>query len=87
MTTVEVTCKDKSYSWLLQWIASKGAKDTQHLRWEIMLIITPYFVKFFKLFVIYFNTILNKVLAGFQAELQNWGRRGWGVIVGRNKIM
>ena len=24
MTTVEVTCKDKSYPWLLQWITSKG---------------------------------------------------------------
>ena len=32
MTTVEVTCKDKSYNWLLQWIATHGAKDTQHLR-------------------------------------------------------
>ena len=32
MTTVEVTCKDKSYNWLLQWIATNGAKDTQHLR-------------------------------------------------------
>ena len=31
MTTVEVTCKDKSYNWLLQWISAKGAKDTQHL--------------------------------------------------------
>ena len=32
MTTVEVTCKDKSYNWLLQWIATNAAKDTQHLR-------------------------------------------------------
>jgi len=31
MTTVEVTCKDKSYSWLLGWIAQKGARNTQHL--------------------------------------------------------
>ena len=31
MTTVEVTCKDKSYHWLLQWITSKGARKTQHL--------------------------------------------------------
>ncbi len=31
MTTVEVTCKDKSYPWLLQWISDKGARETQHL--------------------------------------------------------
>lgn len=31
MTTVEVTCKDKSYLWLLQWISQKGARKTQHL--------------------------------------------------------
>ena len=31
MTTVEVTCKDKSYPWLLNWIATKGARNTQHL--------------------------------------------------------
>ena len=31
MTTVEVTCKDKSYNWLLGWITSKGARRTQHL--------------------------------------------------------
>ena len=31
MTTVEVTCKDKSYSWLLGWITQKGARKTQHL--------------------------------------------------------
>ncbi|TRY63981.1 hypothetical protein TCAL_00319 [Tigriopus californicus] len=31
MTTVEVTCKDKSYNWLLQWITSRGARRTQHL--------------------------------------------------------
>ncbi len=24
MTTVEVTCRDKSYPWLLHWIATKG---------------------------------------------------------------
>lgn len=34
MTTVEVTCKDKSYNWLLQWIATNAAKDTQHLRYS-----------------------------------------------------
>jgi len=27
MTTVEVTCKDKSYPWLLQWIAHKGKEN------------------------------------------------------------
>jgi len=31
MTTVEVTCKDKSYNWLLGWITKKGARKTQHL--------------------------------------------------------
>jgi len=31
MTTVEVTCKDKSYPWVLEWIAKKGARKTQHL--------------------------------------------------------
>jgi len=31
MTTVEVTCKDKSFNWLLGWIAQKGARNTQHL--------------------------------------------------------
>lgn len=31
MTTVEVTCKDKSYPWVLDWIATKGARKTQHL--------------------------------------------------------
>ena len=31
MTTVEVTCKDKSYNWLLGWITTKGARKTQHL--------------------------------------------------------
>jgi len=31
MTTVEVTCKDKSYDWLLGWISTKGARKTQHL--------------------------------------------------------
>jgi len=25
VTTVEVTCKDKSYPWLLQWISEKGS--------------------------------------------------------------
>lgn len=31
VTTVEVTCKDKSYGWLLAWITQKGARKTQHL--------------------------------------------------------
>jgi len=31
MTTVEVTCRDKSYRWLLQWITARGATNTQHL--------------------------------------------------------
>ena len=31
MTTVEVTCKDKSYPWLLHWIGTRGARKTQHL--------------------------------------------------------
>jgi chaperone BCS1 len=31
MTTVEVTCKDKSYEWLLAWITQRGARKTQHL--------------------------------------------------------
>ena len=26
MTTVEVTCKDKSYHWLMQWITARGAQ-------------------------------------------------------------
>ena len=31
VTTVEVTNKDKSYSWLLDWISQKGTSSTQHL--------------------------------------------------------
>lgn len=31
VTTVEVTCKDKSYDWLLGWITQRAAKSTQHL--------------------------------------------------------
>lgn len=31
MTTVEVTCKDKSYPWVLDWVAKRGARKTQHL--------------------------------------------------------
>ena len=31
MTTVEITCKDKSYFWMLQWMTRCGAKETQHL--------------------------------------------------------
>jgi len=31
MTTVEVTCKDKSFSWLLGWMTARGARNTQHL--------------------------------------------------------
>lgn len=34
MTTLEVPCRDKSYSWLLQWITLRGAKNTQHLSVE-----------------------------------------------------
>lgn len=26
MTTLEVTCKDKSYPWLLKWISQKGER-------------------------------------------------------------
>jgi chaperone BCS1 len=29
--TLEVPCRDKSYHWLLRWIAVKGARNTQHL--------------------------------------------------------
>ena len=32
MTTVEVTCKDKSFPWLLQWISEKGKK-----RWMLVI--------------------------------------------------
>ena len=42
MTTVEITCKDKSYAWLLQWISRKGARKTQHLsvdtRWDDFIV-------------------------------------------------
>lgn len=31
LTTVEVTCKDKSYGWLLRWITARGDRNTQHL--------------------------------------------------------
>jgi chaperone BCS1 len=31
MTTVEVTCKDKSYDWVLGWMTHRGARNTQHL--------------------------------------------------------
>lgn len=31
MTTVEVTCKDKSYGWVLGWMTHRGARNTQHL--------------------------------------------------------
>ena len=31
MTTLEVPCKDKAYSWVLTWITEKGARNTQHL--------------------------------------------------------
>ena len=31
MTTVEVTCRDKSFQWLLPWIIQRGARKTQHL--------------------------------------------------------
>ena len=32
MTTVEVTCKDKSFHWLLQWLTKKGDKGTTVLK-------------------------------------------------------
>ena len=31
MTTVEITCKDKSFFWVLQWMTKRGARETQHL--------------------------------------------------------
>ncbi|XP_017954624.1 mitochondrial chaperone BCS1 [Drosophila navojoa] len=34
MITLEVPCRDKSYQWLLKWIAIRGAKKTQHLSVE-----------------------------------------------------
>ncbi|XP_023166701.1 mitochondrial chaperone BCS1 [Drosophila hydei] len=34
MITLEVPCRDKSYQWLLKWIAVRGAKKTQHLSVE-----------------------------------------------------
>lgn len=34
MITLEVPCRDKSYQWLLQWMTTKGAKQTQHLSVE-----------------------------------------------------
>uniref|UniRef100_A0A6P7G6Y3 Mitochondrial chaperone BCS1-like n=1 Tax=Diabrotica virgifera virgifera TaxID=50390 RepID=A0A6P7G6Y3_DIAVI len=34
MITLEVPCRDKSYQWLLQWMTSKGARQTQHLSVE-----------------------------------------------------
>lgn len=34
MITLEVPCRDKSYQWLLQWIAKRGARNTQHLSVE-----------------------------------------------------
>ena len=40
MTTVEVTCQDKSYNWLLKWITRKGAKETQHLSVETSFVET-----------------------------------------------
>ena len=29
-----VPCRDKSYSWLLQWITTRGAVQTQHVSVE-----------------------------------------------------
>ncbi|XP_037822694.1 mitochondrial chaperone BCS1-like isoform X1 [Lucilia sericata] len=34
MITLEVPCRDKSYHWLLQWITTRGARETQHLSVE-----------------------------------------------------
>lgn len=34
MMTLEVPCRDKSYQWLLQWITTRGAVQTQHLSVE-----------------------------------------------------
>ena len=34
MTTLEVTSRDKSYHWLLQWINTQGRHTTQHLSVE-----------------------------------------------------
>lgn len=31
LMTLEVPCRDKSYHWLLQWITTKAARQTQHL--------------------------------------------------------
>ena len=40
MTTVEVTCQDKSFHWLLQWMTKRGAKETQHLSVETSFVET-----------------------------------------------
>lgn len=40
MTTVEVTCQDKSFQWLLQWMTRRGAKETQHLSVETSFVET-----------------------------------------------
>jgi len=40
MTTVEVTCKDKSFHWLLQWLTRRGDRGTQHLSVETSFIET-----------------------------------------------
>lgn len=34
MMTIEVPCRDKSYQWLLQWITTHAAKQTQHISVE-----------------------------------------------------
>uniref|UniRef100_A0A8D9A154 Mitochondrial chaperone BCS1 n=1 Tax=Cacopsylla melanoneura TaxID=428564 RepID=A0A8D9A154_9HEMI len=34
MITLEIPCRDKSYHWVLNWIAVRGAKKTQHLSVE-----------------------------------------------------
>lgn len=34
MTTLEVTSRDKSYYWLLQWINQQGSHRTQHISVE-----------------------------------------------------
>lgn len=34
MVTLEIPCRDKSYSWVLNWLTLKGARGTQHLSVE-----------------------------------------------------
>ncbi|CAG7838112.1 unnamed protein product [Allacma fusca] len=34
MVTLEIPCRDKSYSWVLNWLTTRAAKSTQHLSVE-----------------------------------------------------